>query len=408
MAKKKVVITGIGVLSPIGASVDEVSTSLFNLKSGIVRRESALLKSAYPVGVVPNDFSNQFTKLELPYLDRCQQMAIIAARDAIKNAGFESFSEYGQRAGVFYGNVRGGSQTELDMYGQLLLEHKEAARPFTAMAMMQNAGAAQISIRNKILGPVMTHSSACTSSATAIGEALRAIQNGYLDVAVAGGAEAPLNASMFHVFNGTRALASCNENDVSTSCRPFSKDRTGLVLGEGAAFVILESFESAMDRNVSIYATVSGYGIASDGHHIGQPKMEGQVSAIHAALADSELAPTDIQYFNAHATATRGGDEVEAKAIKAAFGSAWETLPVSSTKSVHGHLLGAASALELVITTLAMKGSFVPATANLDEVDQDCSLNHVRGRALLDRRIEHAMSFSCGFGGTNVALILSR
>lgn len=362
----------------------------------------------FPGGIVPQTYSQEFNKLELPSLDRCSQMAIIAARQAIADAGLEKFSAYGQRAGVFYGTVRGGAQAEHAWYKEHLKEGKETARPFTAMAIMHNAAAAQISIRHQILGPVMTHSTACTSSGTAIGDAFRAIRDGYLDVAIAGGAEAPFSSSVLGSWDGIRALAGPDPFDVSRSCKPFSKDRSGLVLGEGAAFIVLESSDSARQRGSACYASLSGYGIASDGYHIGSPKAEGQALAIRAALSDAGIGPRDIGYLNAHATGTRGGDMVEAHAIRLAFEDAALAVPVSSTKAIHGHLLGAASVLELIISILAITESLLPATANLNDVDPECALNHIANKLILDRSIEHAMSFSSGFGGTNVALVVSK
>lgn len=404
---REVVITGLGVVSPIGCDVSELVSGLWSGGSGIRLCEPKWLQKKFPAGVVPRTFAGEFTKLELPFLDRCPQMAIVASRQAMVDAGLVDFSAYKQRAGLFYGTVRGGAETEQSGYEQILIEHKNA-RPYAMMAMMHNAGAAQISIRHQILGPVMTHSTACASSGTAIGEALRAVRDGYLDVAVAGGAEAPLTPAMFWGFDATRALAAPDERDVERSCRPFAKDRAGLVLGEGAAFIVIESAENAKRRGASCYARLSGYGIASDAYHIGSPKAEGEATALRLALEDAGVEPADIGYFNAHATATRGGDAVEASAIHLAFGDAAQFLPVSSTKSLHGHLLGAASALELVITVVAMTESFLPATAHLEEIDPECSLNHVANSPIFDRQIEHAMSFSSGFGGTNVALVISK
>ncbi len=403
-----VVITGLGVVSPVGCDMEELVSYLSAGRSGIRLCTPHGLSKTFPAGVVPRRFSDLFTKLELPILDRCQQMAIIAARQAITDAGLGDFSAYKQRAGLYYGTVRGGAETEQTWYEQLLLEHKEASRPFTIMALMHNAGAAQISIRHQILGPVMTHSTACASSGTAIGEALRAIRDGYIDVAVAGGAEAPLTSGVLGAFDGTRALAAPDKLDVGRSCRPFAKDRAGLVLAEGAAFVVLESAEHAMRRGVPCYASLAGYGVASDGYHIASPKAEGEAAAIRMALEDAGMEPADIDYLNAHATATRGGDVVEVNAIHLAFGDAAKTVPVSSTKSIHGHLMGGASALELIIAVVAITESFLPATAHLDEIDPQCELNHVANSPIFDRQIERAMSFSAGFGGTNVALVVSK
>ena len=406
--QRDVVITGLGLLSPVGLSYGELFSTLAAGRSGIRLWESPALIKKFPAGLIPSSFEDHFTKLELPYLDRCSQMAVIAAAQAISDAGLAEFTQYGQRAGLYYGSVRAGTELEEKWFEQFLVEHKQAARPYSVFAIMHNAGAAQISIRHQILGPVMTHSNACVSSGAAIGDAYRAIRDGYLDVAIAGGAEAPLTASMFGVWDGTRVLAAPDSSDVGKSCRPFSKQRSGLVLGEGAAFIVLESREHARQRGAACYARLSGYGVASDGYHIGSPKVEGQVAAMRAALADAGLQPHDIEYINAHATATRGGDIVEANAIRLSFGEAGEKIPISSTKSVHGHLLGAASVLELIITVAAMTESFLPATANLDDIDPECSLNHVANLPVFNRPIERAMSFSSGLGGTNVALIVAK
>lgn len=402
-SKRDVVITGLGVISPIGNSVSELLSSLTANRSGIRLWESPLLSQKFPAGLVDRDFTSEFTKLELPYLDRCSQIALLAARQAIADAGLDKFARYAQRAGLFYGTVGGGVKTEHDWVQQFHIEHKQVARPYTIMASMLNAAPAQISIRHQILGPVMTHSSACTSSGAAIGDAFRAIGDGYIDVALVGGAEAAMTPTFMALWGGLRALAAPDPTDVSQSCRPFSRNRTGLVLGEGAVFMMLESREHASQRGASCYCRLTGYGIASDGYHIGSPKAEGQVAALRAALADAALSPNQIGYMNAHATATPGGDPIEASAINEVF----DSVPVSSTKGIHGHLLGAASALELATAVLAISQSFLPATAHLEEVDPECVLNHVAKTPVLDHPVLHALSLSAGFGGTNVALIAS-
>lgn len=408
MDTRAVAITGLGVLSPIGLDVSQVEASLSSARSGIDLVEVPPLKKTFPAGVVKRSFEGAFTKLELPFLDRCQHLAILAARQAIADAGLDDFSDYGLRAGLYYGNVNGGVAAEQVWYQQLLVEGKQASRPFTAMAIMSNAGGAQIAIRHRILGPVVTHASACGSSGVAIGEAARAIADGYLDIALAGGAEAPLTASLVGVFDGTRALAPPDPSDVTRSCKPFAANRAGLVLGEGAAFLVLESAQRAGKRNARCLGYVTGYGVSCDAHHIGMPQTEGQAAALRAALADAAIEPDDLDYLNAHATATQGGDVIEANAIRAVFGDSAESVPVSSTKAVHGHLLGATSALELLITVVAMNNSLLPATAHLDEIDPRCKLNHVARSPIANRPIRRAMSFSCGFGGTNVALVVSR
>ncbi len=407
--RSQVAITGLGVISPIGLDVSAVAASLQEGRSGIRLVHAPPIERGFPAGAIEATFEEPFTKLERPFLDRCQQMAVLAARQAVENAGLDpSFAAFGQRAGVYYGNVNGGPTTGQVWVEQMFLEGKQAARPFTAMATMGNAGAAQIAIRHQVLGPVISNATACGSSGVAIGDAARAIADGYLDVAIAGGAEAPLAAMVMGVFQGTRAMSAPDPQDVSRTCKPFARNRSGLVLGEGAAFLVLESAARARARGARCYGYVSGYGVSCDAHHIGMPATSGQVRALHAALEDAALGPSDIDYVNAHATATDGGDVIEAAALREVFGAGPRSAAVSSTKSVHGHLIGATSALELLLTVVAMNRSLLPASAHLDEVDPRCELNHVGTRPLHDRRIDHAVSFSCGFGGTNVALVVSR
>jgi 3-oxoacyl-(acyl-carrier-protein) synthase len=406
--RRDVVVTGMGVLSPIGMSVAELRASLTANRSGIRLWESPQLSKKLPAGIVERDFTDQFTKLELPYLDRCSQIAMLAAQQAMHDAAIEGFAGYGQRAGLFYGSVGGSVKTEHEWVRQFHVEHTQVSRPYTIMASMLNAAPALISIRHKILGPVITNSSACSSSGAAIGEACRAVRDGYLDVALVGGAEAPLIPTFMSLWGGLRALADVDAVDVGRSCRPFSLDRTGLVVSEGAVFLLIESREHAERRNAPAYCVLSGYGIASDGYHIGSPNAEGQAAALRAALADARLAPGQIGYYNAHATATRGGDPVEAAAVREVFGEHTERLPVSSTKGIHGHLLGGASAIELAVCALAVCDDFLPATAHLEQIDPECRLHHVAQHPVLGRPVEHAMSLSAGFGGTNVALTVSK
>lgn len=400
---RDVMVTGIGVISPVGLDLGELRSSLRRNRSGIGLWEAPEYEIRMPAGLIDKDFRGEFTKLELPYLDRCSQLALLAARQATEDAGIAQFGEYGPRAGLYYGSARGGVQTEHESVFQFYNERKFHIRPYSLMACMLNAPAAQISIRHQILGPVMTHSSACTSSGTAIGDAFRAIQYGSLDVALAGGAECVFTPAFLASWSGLRALAQIDPVDVGRSCRPFCVGRTGLVLAEGSVFVLLESREHAQARGARVYCRMSGYGIASDGYHIGSPNSGGQICALRLALEDACMQPTEIDYLNAHATATPGGDPVEVKSIATIF----DNVPVSSTKAIHGHLLGAASAIELVVAILSICDSFLPATAYLDEVDPACALNHVAQYPVFDHPVKNAMSFSAGFGGTNVALVVS-
>lgn len=406
VSKRRVAITGLGVLSPVGQSVPEVAAALKSGASGIHVIEVPKLTGQYPAGVVQGQFSDRFTRLERPFLDRTHEMAIVAARQAIEDAGLDDFDAYGPRAGVYYGNVNGGAVSVQNWCEEVLVNGKQKARPFTAMSIMSNSGAAQISIRHRIRGPVVTHASACGSSGVGIGEAMRAIADGYLDVAVAGGAEAPLTAALIGVFDGTRALSPVDPEDPSRSCKPFSRDRTGLVLGEGAAFLVLEAEDVALSRGATIHGYLLGYGVNSDAHHIGMPETKGQVECLRQALSNAGVDASQVQYVNAHATATIGGDVIESAAIREVFGDGPDAAFVSSTKSVHGHLLGATSALECVLTVVAMNESVLPASAHLGVVDERCRLNHVGERPRIDHPFDVAVSFSCGFGGTNAALVV--
>jgi 3-oxoacyl-[acyl-carrier-protein] synthase II len=406
--RQAVVITGMGVVSPIGASVPALAAALLETRSGIRQIRPPPLRRAYPAAVVTGDPGKEFSTLELVYLDRCQQLALLAAGDALREAGLERMERFGARAGLYYGNVNGGGATAQTSYHGLLCEQMQAGKPYALMAIMQNGGAAQISIRHGIAGPVHTHGSACAASGAAIGEAARAIRDGYLDIAVAGGAEAPLTGAMFCGFEGARALARVDAVDVAGSCRPFDVRRSGLVLGEGAAFLVLESERHARERGAACLAYLSGYGSAADAHHIAMPSADGQARAIRAALADAAIEPAQLHYVNAHGTATRGGDPVEASAIRSVFGNGSASVPVSSTKALHGHLLGAAGAIECIVAVIAIRHRMLPATAGLEQPDPACALNHIASKSLSNQKVETAMSLSCGFGGTNVALVVSK
>ena len=405
--KRRVAITGLGAVCPLGLDVEQVLASLRAASSGIVAMECTTLGATFPAGRVQADYATAFPKLEQPFLDRCQAMAIGAARQAIAEAGLHDFADFGARAGLHYGNVNGGVATIHQWHEDMLLHGKRKARPFTAMAIMSNGGGAQVAIRHAIRGPVLTHASACASSTIAIGEAMRAIADGRLDIAVAGGAEAPLEAPLFGVFDGTRAMSPIDDTDPARSCKPFSRDRSGLVLGEGAAFLVLEAEDHARARGAVIHGYLVGYGVACDAHHIGMPASDGQVRCLRAALEDAGLGPAQVDYVNAHATATDGGDAIEAASLREVFGTGPDAAAVSSTKSMHGHLLGAAGALECLVSVLATREGLMPASAHLGTPDPRCALNHV-GEAARPSRIRHALSFSCGFGGTNAALVIAH
>lgn len=404
---RRVVVTGLGLASPIGLSAAEVTNSLLEARSGISLWAAEGFTKTFPVGFVHGDFDTGFEKRDLPYLDRLTKLTTFAAGQAIEQAGLApDFGKYSGRAGVFSGCVMGGSESEYAWLQDHFLRGKQTARPFPMIAGMHNAPAAWLSIRHQIAGPVLTHTTACASSGVAIGDALRWIRAGDIDVAIAGGCEASLVAPFMGAWDGLRALAKPDPADVSHSCRPFSRDRAGLVLSEGAVFFILEEAEHARARGATALAVLSGYGVASDAHHVGIPHARGQVAAMTAAIRDAGLQPADLSYINAHATATMNGDPIEVSAIREVLGAAADSVPVSSTKSLHGHLLGAASAMELAVCLLAMQHKFLPATAFLDDIDPACPLRHVL-KTERDVQIRNTLSLSAGFGGTNAAIVLS-
>jgi 3-oxoacyl-[acyl-carrier-protein] synthase II len=294
-----------------------------------------------------------------------------------------------------------------ETFAQLLLRDPDRVKPLTVLKVMNNAPAGHIAIQHGLAGPDLTYSCACSSSSVSIGEAFRQIRHGYADVMIAGGAEAPLTFGFYKSWEALHVLAMPDRTNFSTACRPFSKTRTGLVLGEGAAMVILEERESAMRRGARIYGELIGYGSSNDHQHITKPSVDGQAMAMTLALDDAKIAADDVGYINAHGTATVLNDVTETRAIKKVFGDRAYKIPVSSTKSMHGHLLGGAGALEFVISLLALDRNAVPPTANLDVADPDCDLDYVpfHGR---EHDVRCVMSNSFAFGGTNAVLIARR
>lgn len=406
---RRVAITGLGVVSPLGNSVDVMFTNVAAGKSGIRRLTSDRCESLKsPIGATV-DFvgAEHFEAVRLRMLDRVSQMALAAAGQAILASKIDFSRENPARCGVSVGSSMGGAQTTDEAYYNLYGEGSERVQPLNIIAAMNNAPAAWIGIEHGLSGPNLTYSTACSSSAVALGEAARRIQTADVDVMVAGGAEAPLTYGVLRAWEAMRTLAAPDPNDLSTSCRPFARTRTGLVLGEGAAFVILEEWEHARARGASIHAELAGYGLTSDVGHITRPSAEGQASAMRAALDSAGLTALCIDYINAHGTATAQNDTVETAAIKQVFGANAYTIPVSSTKSMHGHLLGAAGALEFVIGVVALERAIVPPTMHLNENDPTCDLDYVRNGARAGIELRSIMSNSFAFGGTNAVLIAS-
>jgi 3-oxoacyl-[acyl-carrier-protein] synthase II len=404
----RVVVTGMGVISPLGESVAAFFQSLVEGRSGIrpVNADVSGGRSTLVAGEVDFDPSSRWPAHQASQYDRATQFALLAVAAAIRDASLELSEADSQRAGVYWGTGLGGATTIEESYRQLLLGNGRV-RPSTVILGMNNAAAGQISIANHLRGPVLNVSTACSSSAVSIGEAYRAIQAGHADVIVAGGSEALITPGNLRAWDAMQALAHADRTDPSRSCKPFSANRSGIVLGEGAAALVLERADRATKRGAPIHAEIVGYGNAADAVGISRPDSGGQARALNAALADARVATTDADYLNAHGTGTLVGDVVETSAIKAVFGEQARRLPVSSTKALHGHLLGGAGALEMVAALCAMQSGIIPPTAHLEEPDPACDLDYVPNVAR-EKALDVVMSNSFGFGGMNAVIVARR
>jgi 3-oxoacyl-[acyl-carrier-protein] synthase II len=404
----RVVVTGMGVVAPVGQSVDELFATVVAARSGIalVSPETPPGPHSLVAGQVAFDAAQHWPPHRAALLDRATQFALVAAKGAIADASLVLDEEESLRAGVYWGTGLGGATTVEEGYRTLFVEHGRL-RPSTVVQGMNNAAAAQISIAHGLRGPMLNFSTACSSSAASIGEGYRAIRAGHAEVIVAGGSEALITYGNLRAWDAMQAMAHADPVDASRSCKPFSADRSGLVLGEGAAALILENSERAERRGAHIYGEIVGYGNASDAAGMSKPDAGGQVRAMRSALADAGLSPETIGYVNAHGTATRVGDVVETAALRLVYGTHAGTLCVSSTKAVHGHLMGAAGALEMLIALLALERGVMPPTAHLDRPDPECDLDYVPNEAR-ERSLRAVMSNSFGFGGMNAVLVAHR
>ena len=405
MSRRRVAITGLGVVAPQGNHPDIVFNALCSGQSAIERRADNAV-----VAPCRFDPSPWFTRMQLAGTDRVSQFAVAAAESARADAGWSSdwFNTdcAPGRAGVYVGTGFGGAAAVEEAYRRF--HRGERVPPLSVIGAMANAPAAQIAMRAGITGPVLTYSVACASSSVAIAAGAKDIALGDIDVALVGGSEALLVAGMIAAWQAMQTLAAPHADDASASCRPFSASRTGLVLGEGAAFMVLEELDAARERGARVYAEIAGTGLSCDASHLTKPDAAGQVKAMRAALASAGMSPADVGYCNAHGTATLVGDVVEAESIKRVWGDALPRLRVSSTKSMHGHLLGAAGALEALVTTLALYRQTMPPNAHCDDVDPACDLPLLHGSADRDATLNAAISNSFAFGGTNSVLAFRR
>jgi nodulation protein E len=330
------------------------------------------------------------------YIDRFAQFSVVAAREALRHSGIELTPALRERCAIVCGSAVGGQSAIEKGFEDLYVADRGRVHPLTIPKTMSNAGASHISMDLGLSGPTYTVSTACSSANHAMGQAFRLVRDGEADLAVTGGSEAMFTIGMLKAWEAMRVIA-------PDTCRPFSKDRRGMILGEGGAMVILEPFEAAKARSAKIYAEICGFGMTSDAFHLTQPAVEGPSRAIRAALTEAGLALEEVGYINAHGTGTPGNDPVETRAIRAVFGAHADKLAVSSTKSLHGHALGAAGALEAVATVLALHHGILPPTANYNERDPECDLDYIPNepRAV---QVGAALSNSFAFGGLNAVL----
>lgn len=342
---------------------------------------------------------------------------MVAAQRAMADACIAEHPADSPRFGTFVGIGFGGAQTLDAMFarhyaalygGEQSRKRATVVHPLSVPRMMANAAQAAVSMRYGLRGMGNTYSVACASSAVAAGEALRAIRHVYLDAAIVIGTEAMLTPGSFIAWNALRVMARVHADDPAASCRPFDRDRSGFVLGEGAAALVLESRARVEGRGTRVYAEFAGYGASSGAHHLTAPSAQGQAAAMRQALAEARLELAQIRYLNAHGTATDAGDVIESQAILDLFGAAADTPAVSSTKAVHGHMIGAGGVLELALSVMAMNSGWAPPTAHLEHPDPRCPLDHVPLQARQIGEIEAVMSNSFGFGGSNASLIARR
>jgi nodulation protein E len=405
---KRVAITGLGVVSAIGMKAGTFWDSLQSGKSGISALENIPSEGLFnKMGAEIKGFdpAAHFDPKKLPMYDRFSQFGMVAAREAVTDSGLEFEGEFAEKTACIMGTGVGGQGTLEESYAKLigagpLGTQSIRVHPFTVPRLMANASGCQISMEHGITGPGYTIASACASATHAIGTAFHMVKSGFMQAAVTGGSEACLTYGTLKGWEALRVMA-------PDTCRPFSLGRQGMILGEGAGVIVLEEMESAKKRGANIYAEMIGFGMSSDARDITTPDAGGMSRAILAALKDANLNAQDIQYVNAHGTGTRSNDATETKAVKLAFGDHAKKLAISSNKSMFGHALGAAGALEMVAAVLSLKNQVAPPTISFTEPDPECDLDVVPNTARA-MKIDAVLSNSFAFGGLNAVLALRK
>ena len=399
----RVVVTGMGTISALGHNTGQFWQSLIAGTAAIgpiTQVDAAQLRFPNAAEVTGYNPEAVFPVKELALLDRFAQFALLAADEALTQANIPWTPALKQRTAIVTGSCLGGRAAEEAGYWELFHHNRTRVHPLTIPLSMANAGASHISMRHGIQGPTYTVSTACSSSAHAIGQAFQLVRAGVVPLAIAGGSEAPLFIGGLKAWEAMRVVS-------KDTCRPFSADRTGLILGEGAAMLILEPLEFAEARGATILGEIAGFGATSDAAHITQPAPDGAARAMALAMEDANLAPEQVGYINAHGTATQANDRSETAAIHATFGPNARHLAVSSTKSMHGHALGAAGALEAAATLLALREGILPPTANFTAPDPECNVDVIPNQARR-QQVEAALSNSFAFGGLNAVLAFKR
>jgi nodulation protein E len=400
---RRVAITGLGAICALGRTTAEVAESLRQGRSGIAPIESTdASQLRFRNGAEVRGYSHRgyFEDRQADFIDRFAQFAVIAAREAVTCAGVEWTPELRETAAIITGSCVGGQSTEDIGFHDVYKMGLNRVHPLTIPKTMANAGASHISMEFGITGPSFTISTACSSAGHAIGQAFWMVRNSLTDLALAGGSEAPFSFGILKAWEAMRVVS-------PETCRPFSKDRRGMILGEGAGMLVLEPLDAALARGAKVHAELVGFGMSADACHITQPSADGAAKAMRAALRDAGLAPEAIGYVNAHGTGTLANDATETAALKAVFGAHAGKLAISSTKSMHGHALGAAAALECVATVLALRDGVLPPTANYNVPDPECDLDVIPNQAR-QQQVEWAISNSFAFGGLNAVLALRK
>jgi 3-oxoacyl-(acyl-carrier-protein) synthase len=410
MAARRVAITGAGVVSPLGTTLEEFQRSLAAARPGIRRLapEIAERSGVQVAATVDWNPASLFKEAEAANLDRVSQFALAAAAQAIAASGLEIANLNRDRIGVSWGTGMGGAHSQETSYKQVYGAGEWRVRPLTVVMSMSNAAGSNIAVRHGLRGRFANYSTACSSSAMALGEAMHAIAAGRADAMIAGGSEALLTPGVLVAWQALRTMAPADPADAAASCKPFDKRRAGLVLGEGAAAFVLEEESRARARGARIHGLLTGYGNSCDAVHMSRPDRDGQIRAMREALTEAQLPADAIGYINAHGTATAVGDVVEAEAINAVFGPAAREVRVSSTKSLHGHLLGGSGALEFAAALLALEQGVLPPTGFLEQPDPACAVRHVARSAERIAPPRAVMSNSFAFGGSNVVLVAER